>query len=1371
MSQYTGTIRERVEVRPHATVVRLDDLSAEGSQWLTESFVLTKEVSSHLNALRGLLARDMGCGVFLIGHYGCGKSHFLAYFIQRLLTGDFSSKTPKVAYVSLVNFSAENRLEEIVTQSLGVELQKGDRRSAWKDWFTDHSPNGRVLVLDELSEFLRSKPDARSFTEDVRFLQFMGEWAQGERFWIVAAMQEAIEHTGELEYSLYRKIKDRYPLRLLLTPAHVKSLISDSILIKKDGYDHAVERLVAQLRESFPAAQLDESLFKQIYPLHPATLELLEEVRDRFSQARGVVDFTVARLRGDPARNISAFLDEPWGSLLTPDLIVDHFHDLFAIQPEFMPLAQQVLPWYEKNLQGLFDKPALRRLSKRLVGLLILVHLSPARESLSVKQAAEWLLFSTIRTDPAKNQAVVQRVLSKLAEQGRYVTETKQCFRLNLEDSGRQQLDNLLAREVDELTGQDLSVLETLAPLIPAQGLNPFLLPRNQWQRRQVLWHFHTRAYSIWFGETQPSKPEGLCLAIRLPWGEKEAIPGMYSLEPAHIIVSQDMIELAALVRLQERPLSPEWLKLIKQRMEARTATFQSIVLNAWSEATLINPEGRPETPPRLERKSTLDVWLESLALWILRRTYPAFERYAPSHGPLPKEAWLQFMRFATEEDLGRGDADDSVRLIREAYLVPMGLMRRVGRDYVQQAKLEKHELVRLLMPLVEHGASPRTIHQHFAQPIYGLVPDQINLLLVFLLIQGEIDIVKGSKSYREAYETLSNPLQYDRVELGSALAPKQLEAMKEICAALNIALPKQWTVLAQRRVVAQLREIGRCQLEALSPLLANLESIEQGRNLVERIKNHLQAWNRLSKGENDLQGFEHFHYELGSLSGFLDDVRRFSDLPERLPRLVGELQRFQHLLNHPAIAEHGNTELVDAARGLGTAPNLDEVDALDDWLNRARNIYARYKQDYQLKHQKWWEAQADAPIWSWRVPAIAGSKHLGLADDLVKMQSCKQEAEQQRCRKLVNLDYQPLCSCGFDGETAPIAVTLKRFETQREDLDAQLRLFFQQDDVKLRIKDWQQQGFELTNGTASYLEGRRPVPDIQDIGLFDKHLAGLKLAQEVEVSTFMEIFAKRVWEPAALLQALGRELGRFQEQSLRFVGFDDRQDISDEIASWFAQQCLNHGVVLPELPDRHLAAKISQVMCPEWVSAKAVVRLEHLGLDQTGQDTILSWLLNGKVALPEVTVDPNTALFAVREFLQPSCTPTAEGIACISESLYRYHKCLYSLAGQPWLDRLDALAESPLPDLPSLPELLKNNLDAQWLLLDCFGLPLLGPIKSLIDELFGAWQPARLNFAKVDVGTTTDSCYRELLDGQRPSFIPKMRCYRPDYPFKNTGF
>ena len=103
-----------------------------------------------------------------------------------------------------------------------------------------------------MSEFLRSKPSAQSFNEDLRFLQFLGEWAQDHPLWILAALQEQIEHTGDMEYDLYRKIKDRYPVRYILSPAHVKDLIAGRILRKKPSYRPAVEKLAREWMKLYP---------------------------------------------------------------------------------------------------------------------------------------------------------------------------------------------------------------------------------------------------------------------------------------------------------------------------------------------------------------------------------------------------------------------------------------------------------------------------------------------------------------------------------------------------------------------------------------------------------------------------------------------------------------------------------------------------------------------------------------------------------------------------------------------------------------------------------------------------------------------------------------------------------------------------------------------------------------------------------------------------------------------------------------------------------------------------------------------------------------------------------------------------------------
>jgi len=1347
MAEHSASIADRVEVRPHPTVVRLDDLEAANSAWLTDSFLLTPEVNAHLIALRQLFNRPNGCGIFLIGHYGCGKSHFLAYLIQQLLTSDFVSPCPLTASVSLVNFSADNRLEDIVAKSLNLQIRVGDRREIWNGVFEDGNTQGLVLVLDELSEFLRSKPDARAFTEDIRFLQFLGEWAQDKRFWIVAAMQEAIEHTGELEYGLYRKIKDRYPLRLLLTPAHVQTLIADSILTKKSGYQAGVDQLVVGFRQYFTHSGFDEALFKAIYPLHPVTLELLEEVRDRFSQARGVVDFVVSRLRGDPVRNIEPFLDQPWGNLLTPDAIVDHFRDLFQVQPEFIPLAQQVLPWYQKNLDTLFEKTALRVLAEQLLKLLILCHLSPARETLSSEQAVEWLMFGAIRTDPARNRAIILKVLTSLAEHGRYVVGKGHQFRLNLKDTGRAQLEKLLIREVESLKGQDVLILETLTPMLPADGINPFRLPRNQWQHRRVLWHFHERRFAVWFGEDPPSQIDDLALCIRPPWGQPDPPVGIYILEPAQVTVSEDMIELAALVRLGEQPLSPELSKTIGKRLQSRIPTFQRIIQSIWIEATLITPEGHREAPPRVEKQTSLDGWLESLAIWILRRRYPAFERFAPAHGPLPKEAWLRLMRFAISDDLGRVDADDYVKLIREAYLVPMGLMRRRGRDYALPTSIEKVELVKLLMPLLNHSPSPKAIHQHLAEPIYGLVPDQVNLLLVFLLIQGEIDILKDRKSYRESFEILSNPLQYDRVELGHALSTQQLDAMQRLCEGLNIVTPKQWTVLAQRRIVEKLCDRGRRDTDRLQDLLVKLQSAEVGQRLLKRLQNHIHCWTNLSKGDHSLQGFEHFQYEVSSISGFLEDVHAFEDLPERLPRLIAELQRLQHLFNHPALRENAEAQVIEQIQNLPKAPSLDRADALDQWLAAAGEIYEVYKADYIKKHQHWWKDQSGHAIWDWQPPRVANSRHVGLADALTSLDSLCKEARQRKCLGLVNLDYQPLCTCGFTGSRAPIEETFKSFEALSEQIEIQLRLFFQQDTVKERIREWKQEGFEPNEAMNSYLEGKQCVPEVADIALFDKYLSGTKLAQDVDPSVFLEIFSQRVWEPAKLVKAIERELSRFDGQRLQFSGWNNGQNGLEDLAEWCAEQCLRFGISLPENLSPNILANVSQSLRSEWVSESAVLRLAKLGLDTAGQDKILNWLIDGRVVLPSTSRDSKTVLFAVEHLLHPQDLTNPEELACVSESLYRHHFQLYRLAGKKWLDRLKSVANAPLRPLPVLPDLLNDTLGAQWLVIDCLGIALIGSLQSIIDHSFNAWQRKGLRFADVSADTTTDGFYRQLLN------------------------
>jgi len=1349
VSEPAARIRQYVAVRPHPTVVRLKDLDAPTAHWLEDTFVLTAEVRRHLTAITRTLGRPSGSGMFLIGPYGSGKSHLLAYVARRLRRGTLVEQPPDVCAVSLVNYSAANRLEDIVAAALSVRVEAGDRRPAWQAMLAAH-PHGRLLIVDELSEFLRAKPDSHAFTEDVRFLQFLGEWAQDGRFWILASLQEGIEHTGEIEYGLYRKIKDRYPLRLLLTPGHVRALIADSILVKHAGYDAAVARVCEELRTLHGDAGLDLATLRAIYPVHPGTLELLEEVRDRFSQARGAVDFIVTRLAGDAARGIEPFLDQPLGSLLTPEAIVDHFQDLLETQPEFLPISQQLLPWCHRHLAELFERPAERDLAGRLLRLLILVHLSPIRDGLSAAEAAAWLLLSAARTEPDRNRRIVERVLAALADRGRYVAARAGRYRLDLGDDGGAALERLLAREKAALNGQDAVVLETIAGLLPPEGFNPFQLPREQWQHRRVLWHFHERRYAVWLGSDPPAPIEGLGVCLRLPWGAAPPALDLYTVQPAPVPVTPDLVELAALVRLAERPGPPDLRRRIEERVQARASLAERALRAAWQDATLITPEGVREPAPRLEPQATLETWLESVALWVLRRIYPAFERFAPSYGPLPKDAWLRFMRFAAREDIGAPEADDYVKLIREAYLVPMGLLRRRGREYTTPSNLDQHELVRLLTPLLAHSPAPRAVHAHLAEPIYGLVPDQVNLLLVVLLLEGAIDILKERRSYRDSFELLPNPLQYDRIVPGTGLGDEQIRALEQLCDALGVKRPAHWTVLTQRRCAAQLGEVGRRAAERLQPLMLRLAAVEQGAAVAARIQQHLERWNALHKGRDELQGLQQFLFEIGSPAAFLDEARFVEGLPARLPPLLAEMRRYTHLFQHPAVQR-------SAASGqLGAPPALDEPERLDAWLQQAGRIYAGYRAAYEERHARWWQAVAGHPVWEWGPPAVARSRHVELGDALREIESSRGEAERRRCRGLVDLDYQAQCTCGFDGESAPIQAALARFEALREAIETRLRLFFQQERVKARLRQWQRDGVESSEELLAYLGGERDAPEVRDVAALDEYLAGADLAIDVELQPIIATLTQRVWEPTALLEALGRQIQTHGGRRLRFRGRVESA-VPAEVLAWCAEQSLRHGVRLPGGLSRGERSAITAALRPEWVASTSLRELEALGLDDAGVDRVLGWLVDGTLALPEGGWRDDSLVQVVVDLRTGPRARTPAELAALSVRAYRAHPRLQGVAGRQWLAHLDAVARVPLPPLPPLVEALRAGGPAQWLVIDALGLPLLAALRPVLTALLAEWQPGEPSFAEVAAPTTTDACYAALLNADLVAGITKI--------------
>ena len=1332
-------IKQLVDVKPQPTVVRLDHLQESDSAWITENYYITAEVENHLTALKHLFGRPSGSGVFLIGHYGSGKSHFLAYIVQTVARRLPSGRSLHPVPISLLNFNSEQPLEAILLSVLSAQGSSLDRRDQWSSICARYS-DGLLLILDELSEFLRSKPSRRQFNEDIRFLQFLGEFSQNHRLWVVAALQEQIEHTGEMEFDLFRKIKDRYPIRLILSPTHIKDLIAEKILRKKPGYEEAVETLADQLKTAFPASNVEFADFCAVYPLHPTTLALLEEVRDCFSQARGVIGFTIEQLAGDPARGTEPFVEREWGDLLSPDAIVDHFRDLFEVQPEFLALAQKILPYYRKHLQGLFKSDTQRALADRVLKLLILVHLSPSRSYLNPNEAAWWLLYKVSSIEPERNISVITRILETFADKGAYVARTEDGFAIDLKEDRRQALEQWVQQAVAELKDDDATLFERLIPCLHRSGFDPFTLDRDRWQKHKLRWHFHERELLVYFGGGSAHLKEGLGLHIGLPWGPVAAIKGCYRLIPKTMSLSGELKELVGLMQLSQSPRAAAFHKEIEDRIQSRRSLFIAQFRNAYRSCELVDPSGTVQKITRDPPENAIRDWLWQFGDFIFRQVYPRFEAFAPVHGPLPKSTYRQLAVFALEGDLADEDPPEFVTVIREAYLVPMKLMEHKGRFYRVSPKLDQNELVSLLRPLLDHQPSPKRIYAHLSMPVYGLVADQIHLLLLFLKLQGEIEIYKGKQTYNELFESFPLPIHYDRIVLGKALNINQLRDFQIICQGLKLNLPNDPNVLAQRRCAAQLAKFGQKQQDLLSEFSLRLSRTPGTEALAQKIESHLAQWRALEKGENAIQGLQHFLFQVGSPRGFLERHFELQELPAKLDSLLAETRRFQHLLHATPLKESRDASLDLQLTHLGSPPSITETDALEEWLGAARVVYSRFQSWYRNVHDEYWHELSRNALWNYKPPAVAASRHLGLKDVRDQFFQLQERARANRCTGLSDLEFQAMCRCGFDGQRASISELMEPLKDCVDRLESSVAGFFQQEKVREKVSDWLDSGVESNEQTLAYVVGNQPYPHIENLALFDQHLAGIELFSETDPTPIIDVLFERVWERQLLQQKLQAQVARLAPRiSFKKPGNTER----DPLLRWCLQTALETGTPLPAFLNGSEVESMAPAIRAQWLSPQSIANLDSLGLGKTLEDHILQMVLDGQVKVPP-NLTRGLAAVARAVAVEPEIKSVETWVQWTTQ-FYRAHKRMTALAGTPWLDRLDSWSEKNLDGVAGVQDLLQQEQERQWLLLDCLGVPLWEMFREQLSTFFPRWEWEDVRFGQVSPVTDTASFYEDL--------------------------
>lgn len=458
-------MREIVAVRSFPAVVQAADIRAlrvaqpaeTGNAQAAQDFIggylgyderSQQALGATIRSLAGV-GRGAGGSFFLNGVYGSGKSHLLG-LLTLLADGighDVWSQTqpelasllpgfaPRlVAHFSLDEYDATRlSLEEVFWREVQSEWtrrgfpvealtlpQTGSRTEAFAaldEILQAHELQGLVVCIDELSLFLSAK-DHRALQSDAAFLQFLGQRArrqasQGCPLWIFAAIQKTFEDIGQLEAYSLSQIRDRFTT-LPLSLAHLPSLIERRLVIRKDAA--AVQRVCHDsfetLSRALPRLDFGTVEWEQLYPFHPATVMLLEQVVVRFfSRTRSAALFCATSLQAalaQPTAGEGRILLEALFDYLAPEL-EEH--------PDLRPFAGVWANWRESSAT-LANDTAEAQVLERLMKALLLFKIAGVAPS--VAQVANSIALDAHLPGDG-NYEYAEVLLEKLRTRGSYL--------------------------------------------------------------------------------------------------------------------------------------------------------------------------------------------------------------------------------------------------------------------------------------------------------------------------------------------------------------------------------------------------------------------------------------------------------------------------------------------------------------------------------------------------------------------------------------------------------------------------------------------------------------------------------------------------------------------------------------------------------------------------------------------------------------------------------------------------------------------------------------------------------------------------------------------------------------------------------------
>lgn len=752
MAEKLSDIIDIPEIKP---VIELDDADTIPGE-IASSFVLTREVEEGLKTIVARINSLKGCGVFLKGNYGSGKSHFLSYLFLQLKEGkkplrangvQLTAGNLNLVKISLVKYPAALPLERIILDSCGYAGVSANHQEQFQDIVV--SPT--VILIDELSEYLRAKPTPQAFFEDIRFLQFLGEYSFNHPLWVIASLQEWIEETGHISSSIFNRIKDRYPLRVNLSSSHIEDIIDQRIVIKKEGAEAVISGIFDELKRYYPALHLRYEDFRKTYPLHPFTARYLSGLTPVFSQHRGVIQFVLSEVK----RNF----DESPSTLITPEAIFDYFEERIREIPEYSPLARIIYDYYRGNIGQILPQPVQQRIALGAIKILALTEISPFEKRKNAREMAEILLkkISTL-TSEINYDYIKNAILDPLVAHQMYVNREGDHYFLDTTvDEGiraRGRIKALRERFSDKnVLFSEICRLIAL-PYLP-------LLEIKEGKRYRFTWQNSPRDAMVLAASPQALKREEMermlegvekrldgFLVILSPfgdhagisaWKEANASPFLCALAFWVPRLSSDE-ETTFLEEYIAKKMLVEEFPVFAGDLRRDEAEFREIITRLYFEGEIVYGSGKRLGNIKDLGYLPIERLLSHLFDYSLSELYPNHARIMPRLDYISSQHVQSLYRDFIKQ--GRITIEEAEKKALVPYINalpdPLGIVTKRGGTFLV-ALDPANDLVSHILTISARGEGLSASRMALKKGKWGLSDDQINLVLAALIAAGHL--------------------------------------------------------------------------------------------------------------------------------------------------------------------------------------------------------------------------------------------------------------------------------------------------------------------------------------------------------------------------------------------------------------------------------------------------------------------------------------------------------------------------------------------------------------------------------------------------------------------------------------------------------